>query len=111
MFAAWAMLGVAIGVEVCATASLPRTHGFTQPGWTALVIAGYAVSIWLLAVVVRSLPVSTTYAVWSGLGTAAVAVIGYLFLGESMNWPKIAFLAMIVAGVIGLNAIGGAHAA
>lgn len=99
----------AIAIEVAATASLPRTRGFHDPGWSVLVIGGYAVSIWLLSVVVRRLPVSVAYAVWSGLGTAAVAVIGVLFLGESMSWPKALCLAMIVVGVVGLN-LAGTHA-
>jgi small multidrug resistance pump len=69
------------------------------------VVAGYAISIWLLAVVVRSVPVSVAYAVWAGLGTAAVAVIGYVFLGESMGWLKAASLGLIVLGVVGLNLV------
>jgi small multidrug resistance pump len=56
------------------------------------------------------MPVSIAYAVWAGLGTAAVAVIGYLCLGESMNPVKAASLALIVLGVVGLNLAGGAHA-
>ncbi|HEX7717627.1 MAG TPA: multidrug efflux SMR transporter [Marmoricola sp.] len=104
MFAA-VLLMVAIGVEVGATAVLPRAAGFTQPLWSAVVVAGYALSIWLLAVVVRSIPVSVAYAVWAGLGTAAVAVIGFLFLGESMGWLKATSLALIVLGVVGLNLV------
>jgi small multidrug resistance pump len=99
------LLMVAIGVEVGATAVLPRAAGFTQPLWSAVVVAGYALSIWLLAVVVRSIPVSVAYAVWAGLGTAAVAVIGFLFLGESMGWLKATSLALIVLGVVGLNLV------
>jgi small multidrug resistance pump len=99
------LLMVAIGVEVGATAVLPRAAGFTQPLWSAVVVAGYALSIWLLAVVVRSIPVSVAYAVWAGLGTAAVAVIGFLFLGESMGWLKATSLALIVLGVVGLNPV------
>ena len=110
MFGAVMLLVVAIGIEVVATALLPRAEGFTQPGWSALVLGGYAVSIWLLALVVRTLPVSVTYAVWSGVGTAFVAVIGYWFLGESMGWLKAVSLSLIVAGVIGLNLVGGADA-
>ena len=82
MYAALALLAAAIGIEVAATATLPRTHGFTDPGWTVFVVGGYAVSIWLLAIIVRTIPVSVTYAIWSGLGTAAVAVIGTMFLTE-----------------------------
>ncbi len=67
---------VAIGIEVGATAALPRADGFHDPFWTAVVLVGYAVSIWLLALVVREVPVSVAYAIWAGLGTAAIAVVG-----------------------------------
>ena len=108
MFAAFGLLFAAIAAEVAASAALPRTHGFRDPGWTAFVVGGYALSIWLLAVVVRTLPVSTAYAIWAGLGTAAVAVIGAMWLGESLDALKIAALAMIVLGVVMLN-LQGAH--
>jgi small multidrug resistance pump len=100
----------AIGIEVGATAALPRTRGFHDPAWSLAVVAGYALSIWLLSVVVDTVPVSIAYAVWSGVGTAAVAVIGFLYLGESMNLVKALCLVLIVAGVVGLNLAGGAHA-
>ena len=104
----WAalLLATAIGVEVGATALLPKAHGFTDPFWSLVVVTGYGLSIWMLALVVRSMPVSVAYAVWAGVGTAAVAVIGMVFLGESMGWFKAASLAMIIAGVVGLNLVG-----
>ena len=108
MYAALALLAAAIGIEVAATATLPLTQGFTDPGWTVLVIGGYALSIWLLAVIVRTIPVSIAYAIWSGLGTAAVAVIGTMFLGEQVSPLKVVSLALIVFGVVGLN-LAGAH--
>ena len=108
MAGAVVLLLLAIVVEVVATALLPRTAGFSDPVWSALVVAGYAVSIWLLALVVRTLSVSTTYAVWAGLGTALVAVAGYVFLGEQMGWLKGLSLGLIVLGVVGLN-LAGAH--
>lgn len=108
MYVATALLLAAIGVEVAATALLPRTEGFTRLGWTAAVLGGYAVSFWLLALVVRTIPVSVAYAVWAGLGTALVAVIGYLFLGEQLGALKTVSLALIVVGVVGLN-LAGAH--
>jgi len=108
MYAAMLLLLVAIAAEVAATASLPRTQGFRDPLWAALVIGGYGVSIWLLALVVRHMSVSTAYAIWAGLGTAAVAVIGVLFLGESVTPAKVAALSMIIAGVVVLN-LQGAH--
>jgi small multidrug resistance pump len=108
MYGAALLLVVAILVEVVATAMLPRAEGFTNPVWTVAVVGGYAVSIWLLAIVVRTLPVSIAYAVWSGLGTAAVAIIAFFFLGESMTPLKAASLMLIVVGVVGLN-VAGAH--
>src|SRR6476619_1825760 len=108
MLGAWALLVSAIAVEVGATAALPRTHGFRDPLWTVLVLGGYAASIWLLAVVIRHIPVSITYAAWSGLGTAGIALIGVLLLGERMDLVKVAALLMIIGGVFVLN-LHGAH--
>jgi small multidrug resistance pump len=102
------LLMVAIAAEVAATASLPKADGFKDPLWTAFVLGGYALSIWLLAIVVRHLSVSVTYALWAGLGTAAIAVIGATFLGEGWDPVKIAALAMIIGGVVVLN-LQGAH--
>ena len=108
MLAAMVLLMAAIGIEVVATALLPRADGFTDPTWSAVVLIGYGVSIWLLTLVVRAMPVSVAYAIWSGVGTALVAVVGFAFLGESLGWMKVLSLAMIVGGVIGLN-LAGAH--
>jgi small multidrug resistance pump len=106
MSVAWVLLFVAVVIEVFATASLPRTDGFTNLWWTVFVLGGYGVATWLLSVIVRSISVSITYAVWSGLGTAMVAVIGYFFLGEEMTWLKAICLGLIVIGVVGLNVTG-----
>ena len=100
------LLVIAIAIEVVATSLLPRADGFTNPFWTAIVVLGYGSSIWLLTVIVRTMPVSVAYAVWSGAGTALVAVVGYFFLGEPLSWIKVVSLAMIVGGVVGLNAAG-----
>jgi small multidrug resistance pump len=108
MYAALGLLLAAIAAEVAASAALPRTQGFKDPLWTVFVVGGYAVSIWLLALVVRHMPVSTAYAIWAGVGTAAVAVIGAVWLGESLEPLKIAALGMIIVGVVVLN-LQGAH--
>ncbi|WP_225869114.1 MULTISPECIES: DMT family transporter [unclassified Nocardioides] len=102
------LLAIAITVEVAATSALGRTDGFRHLGWTALVLTGYVASIGLLAIVVREIPVSVAYAVWAGVGTAAVAVIGATVLGEPMSLTKAAAIAMIVLGVVVLN-LSGAH--
>jgi small multidrug resistance pump len=108
MLGAWLLLLVAIVVEVASTAALPRSHGFRDPGWTVLVLGGYALSIWLLAVVIRHIPVSVTYAVWAGLGTAGIAVVGVLLLDEPWDLLKGVALLMIIGGVVILN-LHGAH--
>lgn len=100
------LLIVAIAIEVVCTALLPKADGFANPLWSAVVLLGYGVSIWLLTVIVRTMPVSVAYAIWSGLGTALVAVVGYAFLGEQLGWVKVVSLSMIVAGVVGLNLVG-----
>ncbi|RNL61193.1 QacE family quaternary ammonium compound efflux SMR transporter [Nocardioides marmoriginsengisoli] len=105
MWGATLLLAGAIGIEVAATSLLPRAESFTDPFWTAIVVGGYVVSLWMLAVVVRSIPVSVAYAAWAGAGTATVAVIGFAFLGESMTWLKGASLGLIVVGVVGLNLV------
>jgi small multidrug resistance pump len=106
---ALALLFVAIGIEVGATAALPNTDGFRHPVWTPVVLVGYAVSIWLLAIVVREVPVSVAYAIWSGLGTALIAVVGVVVLGEGWDLVKVAALSMIVVGVVVLNLHGAVH--
>jgi small multidrug resistance pump len=108
MGTAMALLMLAVGAEVGATAALPRTESFHHPVWTPIVLIGYAVSIWLLALVVRQMPVSVAYAIWAGMGTALIAVVGVVLLGESWDLVKVAALAMIVVGVVVLNLHGAA---
>ncbi len=103
MVLAWVLLSLAVGVEVAATASLQRTDSFRNPLWTGLVLLGYALSFWLLALVIRNISVSVVYAVWSGLGTAAIAVVGVLFLQERLDLAKVGGIAMIILGVAVLN--------
>lgn len=100
---ALALLFVAIAIEVGASSALPRTRGFTDPLWSVVVAGGYLTSIWLLTVVVKQMDVSIAYAIWSGVGTAAIAIVGYLWLGESFSVAKVAGIALIVAGVVLVN--------
>ena len=75
---------------------------------SAIVVVGYATSFYLLSLILRELSVGTTYAIWAGAGTAAIAVIGIVALGEPATAIKLASIALIIAGVIGLN-LSGAH--
>lgn len=106
MVAALGLLFLAITAEVTATAALPRTHGFHNVPWSIAVLVGYGLSAYLLTLVVRTLPVSVAYAIWAGVGTAAVAVIGAVFLGESVSLVKVVSIALIIVGVVGLNLVG-----
>lgn len=103
MSVAAGLLLVAIAFEVVATALLPRAQGFTDPVWSSVVVAGYVVAIWLLTLVVREIPVSVAYAVWSGLGTAAITVVGVLLLDERLDVLKVSGIAFVIAGVVLLN--------
>ncbi len=109
MFTAWIVLMSAIGIEIASTAALPRSQGLRDPGWAAVVLLGYAVSIWLLTVVVERIPVSIAYAVWSGVGTAGIALVGVLFLDEPVTAVKLTALGLIIGGVVLLNLQSAAH--
>jgi small multidrug resistance pump len=103
---AWIYLTAAIATEVVGTLFLRYTDGFTRPAPSILVIATYAASLWLTALALRELEISLAYAVWAGVGTAAVAVIGMAALGESVNALKLASIALVIGGVVGLNLSG-----
>ncbi|MFE3291040.1 DMT family transporter [Rhodococcus sp. NPDC059234] len=100
---AWAFLAVAISSEILATVFLGATEQFTRPLVTIAVLCGYVLSFTCMAQALRALPISLAYALWSGIGTAAVAVIGIVFLGEGLSVAKVAGLLLIVAGVVVLN--------
>jgi small multidrug resistance pump len=100
------MLAAAIATEVIATVALKASDGFSKPVPSAIVVTGYLLSFWLLALVLKQLSVGTTYAIWSAVGTAAVALIGIAIYGEAASALKLASLGLIVLGVIGLNAAG-----
>ena len=99
-------LTLAIASEVIATLALKSSEGFSRPLPAAIVVIGYGISFWLLALVLKNLSVGTTYAIWSAAGTAAIALIGIALYGEAANALKLASLGLIVLGVIGLNAAG-----
>jgi small multidrug resistance pump len=99
---------LAIAVEVLATSLLKLSDGFTKLWPTVGSLAGYGVAFVLLAVVVRHMPVGVAYAVWAGLGTAAIAAVGVVFLDESLTFAKIAGIVLVIGGVVTLN-LGGAH--
>jgi small multidrug resistance pump len=102
------LLSIAIASEVAATIALRYADGFSEPVPSAVVVAGYALSFVLLSLVLKELSVGTTYAIWAGAGTALIALIGVFALGEPATALKLASIALIIAGVVGLN-LSGAH--
>ncbi|MFF2495671.1 DMT family transporter [Agromyces sp. NPDC058064] len=100
---AWLFLSLAIAFEVAATSFIGKTEGFTKLWWTVGVLGLYGVSFAMLAQAVRELEIGMVYAIWSGVGTAAIVAIGVIFLGESLTVPKLFGIGLIIAGVIVLN--------
>jgi small multidrug resistance pump len=101
-----ALLSFAIVSEVAATVALRYSDGFTRPGPMAVVVVGYGISFWLLALVLREMSIGATYAVWSAVGTALIAAIGVFAFGEPATALKLASLGLIIIGVVGLNMAG-----
>jgi small multidrug resistance pump len=102
----WILLTFAILVEVTATLALRAAGEGSRPAMVAVVV-GYTASLALLVLVVRYLDVSIAYAVWAGAGTALVATFGVAILGEPATAMKLGSIGLIIAGVIGLNLVGG----
>jgi small multidrug resistance pump len=101
-------LATAIGSEIIATVSLKLSDGFTKPIPSVVVVVGYAISFYALSVTLRSIPLGVVYAVWSGVGTAAVAMIGVFLFREVLDAVKVAGIGLIIVGVVMLNGAGGA---
>ena len=96
-------LMLAIVFEVIATVTLRFTEGFTKPLPIVVVLVGYTVSFYFLSLTLQTIPLGFSYAVWSGIGTAAVVVIGVLLFREEINWLMIVGIILIIAGVAVLN--------
>jgi small multidrug resistance pump len=105
---AYVFLLLAISSDVTASSLLKSTVGFTRVWPTAAVLTGYVLSLVFLSLAVKSIPIGVAYAMWSGLGTAAVVTIGIVLLGEGVSVTKIAGVALVIGGVVLLN-LGGAH--
>lgn len=105
---AYLFLVAAIAAEVVGTSLLKSTDGFSRLWPTVACLSVYALAFAGLAQAVKDLPVGVVYAMWSGLGTAAIVAIGATFLGEPLSLPKVVGVALVISGVVILN-LGGAH--
>lgn len=104
---AWAVLAVAIAFEVAGTTSMRLSEGFSRWLPSVLIFVFYGVSFTLNVMVVRVLGLSTTYAVWSGVGTLLTSLIGWWWFKEPATALKFASAGLIVLGVVGLHAASG----
>ena len=98
-----ALLFCAISVEVVGSLLLRASDGFSRPLPATLCLACYALAFFLLSRVLRDLDLGIVYAIWSGAGTAAIAFIGVLALGEPVTALKVVSMLLVIAGVVGLN--------
>lgn len=100
---AWAHLALAILFEIAGTTSLKLSEGFSRLTPTIMILPAYGISFAFLTLAVKDIPLSVAYAIWSGVGTAAIAVIGISFFREPLTAAKVVFLGIIVIGVVGLH--------
>ena len=100
---AWGILLIAGLFEMAWALLLKQSEGFTRPVPTVGFVITLFLSMFLLAQALKTLPVGSAYAVWTGIGAAGTAVVGMLWLGESRDILKLVSLVMLVAGIIGLR--------
>jgi len=100
---AWFYLFTA-GVFECGWAiGLKYSDGFTKPFPTILSLVAMVISVWLLSIAMKSIPVGTAYAIWTGIGAIGVAILGIVIFGESRDVVRVISLFLIIAGIIGLK--------
>jgi quaternary ammonium compound-resistance protein SugE len=102
---AWFLLFVAGLLEVGWAVGLKYTEGFTRPLPTVLTVLSMAASLALLGLALRTLPLGTAYAIWTGIGTIGTAALGIALFAESADAARIACIALIVAGIVGLKLV------
>lgn len=100
---AWIYLTAAILFEIVGTVSMKLSHGFTKAIPSVLMIIFYLLAFTCLNFTLKTIPVSVAYAIWSGVGTAAIAVIGYVAFKETLTVMKVTAIILIIVGVALLN--------
>jgi small multidrug resistance pump len=99
----YAYLLAAIMCEVIATSALKAADGFTRLGPSLVVVLGYGLAFFCLSLTLRTIPVGIAYALWSGIGIVLIALAGWVFYRQPLDWPAIIGMALIVAGVVVIN--------
>ena len=106
---AWLLVIVAGVLETIMALSLKESQGFSRPWWSVSFVIFAVASFSLLALGLRTLPVGSAYAVWTGIGAAGTAILGMAMLGESRDPLRLVAIALIVSGVVLLQLTGGSH--
>jgi small multidrug resistance pump len=99
----WILLAIAIVTEVIATSSLKISDGFTRLWPSVVVVIGYGISFYALALTMRTLPVGIIYAIWSGLGITLVTLVGWFLFKQQLSTHALIGIGLIIAGVIVMN--------
>jgi quaternary ammonium compound-resistance protein SugE len=102
---AWAWLTLAGLLEVVWAVGLKYTEGFTRPLPSIITAAAMIASVYFLSLALRTIPIGTGYAVWTGIGAVGVAIFGMVMLGESANFLRVGSILLIVAGIAGLKLV------
>jgi quaternary ammonium compound-resistance protein SugE len=102
---AWVVLFLAGLFEIGWAVGLKYTEGFTRLVPSLWTVASMVVSLGLLGLALKSLPLGTAYAIWTGVGTIGTAILGILLLGESADAVRLACIGLIVAGIVGLKLV------
>ncbi|MBT1066171.1 multidrug efflux SMR transporter [Bowmanella sp. Y26] len=97
---AWLILFVAGLLEVVWAVALKQSKGLSEPGYLIIAIVSMLFSLGLLAMALRTLPLSVGYAVWTGIGVLGAAVVGILWLGEGLGWMKALALLLLASGIV-----------
>ena len=102
---AWLLLAFAVAFEIAGAIGLRFSDGFTVMVPTVAALAAFAMALYLVSKVMKRLPVSVAYPIWAGGGTAGVALVGILALGEELTPAKILGIALVIVGVVVVNMV------
>ncbi|WP_342362665.1 multidrug efflux SMR transporter [Terrarubrum flagellatum] len=97
-------LAIAIVAEVIGTSALSASNGFTRLAPSALTAVCFAIAFYFVSLAMRSIPVGVVYATWSGVGIVLITAVAWVWFKQMLDWPAIVGIAMIVAGVVIVNA-------
>ncbi len=102
----WLYLGIAVVFEVAVGISAGKAQGFTRPRWTVSTLVSGAIATFFLSLSLLTFDVGVGYALWTSLAGVVIVVVGALFLGQRLTLRKLVGVAVVVAGVVGLNLAG-----